>query len=83
MKTPMSEQAQLESHPHRGIKPMQHGANLVFVTAGARKQQNHTSCSPKDARLRAEETLWCPTEESVAVASESVIYWLKCTKEGK
>ena len=67
MKTPMSEQAQLESHPRRDIKPVQHGANLVFDTAGARKQQNQTSCSPQDARQRAEETLWCPTEESDAV----------------
>ena len=67
MKTPMSEQAQLESHPRRDIKPVQHGANLVFDTAGARKQQNQTSCSPQDARQRTEETLWCPTKESVAV----------------
>ena len=76
MKTPMSEQAQLESHPRGDIKPVQHGANLVFETAGARKQQNQTSCSLQDARQRAEETLWCPTEESVAVvpvASESVL----------
>ena len=67
MKTPMSEQAQLESYPRRNIQPVQHGANLVFNTAGARKQQNQTSCSPHDARQRAEETLWCPTESSVAV----------------
>ena len=60
MKTPMSEQAQLESYPRRNIKPVQHGANLVFDTAGARKQQNQTSCSPQDASQRAEETLWCP-----------------------
>ena len=67
MKTPMSEQAQLESYPCRNIQPVQHGANLVFNTACARKQQNQTSCSPQDARQRAEETLWCPTEESIAV----------------
>ena len=42
MKTPMSEQAQLESYPRRYnyIQPVQHGANLVFDTAGAGKQQN-------------------------------------------
>ena len=67
MKTPMSEQAQLESYPRRNIQPVQHGKNLVFNTAGTRKQQNQTSCSPQDARQRAEETLWCPTVESVAV----------------
>ena len=60
MKTPMSEQAQLESYPRRNIKPVQHGANLVFDTAGARKQQNQTSCSSQDASQRGEETLWCP-----------------------
>ena len=49
MKTPMSEQAQLESYPRRNIKPVQHGANLVIDTAGARKQQNQTSCSSQDA----------------------------------
>ena len=38
MKTPMSEQAQLECHPRRNIQPVQHGANLGFDTAGARKQ---------------------------------------------
>ena len=63
MKTPMSEQAQLESYPRRNIQPVQHVANLVFNTAGARKQQNQTSYSPQDAGQRAEET----TEESVAV----------------
>ena len=68
MKTPMSEQAQLESYPRRNIEPVQYGANLVFDTAGARKQQNQTSCSPQeDARQRAEETLWCPAKEPVAV----------------
>ena len=67
METPMSEQAQLERYPRRNIKPVQHGANLVFDTASARKHQNQTSCSPQDARQRAEETLWCPTEESIAV----------------
>ena len=67
MKTPMSEHAQLESYPRRNTQPVQHGANLVFNTAGARKQQNQMSCSPHDARQRAEKTLWCPTEESVAV----------------
>ena len=58
MKTPMSEQAQLESYPSRYIQPVQHGANLVFDTAGARKQQNQTSCSPQDTRQRAEEACW-------------------------
>ena len=54
MKTPdESEQAQLESNPRRNIRPVQHGANLVFDTAGARKQQNQTSCSPQDASQRA------------------------------
>ena len=67
MLTPMSEQAQLESYPRRNIKPVQQGANLVFNTAGARKQQNQTSCSPQDTRQRAEVTLWCHTEESIAV----------------
>ena len=67
MKTPMSEQAQLESYPRRYIQPVQHGANLVFDPAGARKQQNQTSCSPQDTRQRAEEALRRPTEESVAV----------------
>ena len=70
MKTPMSEQAQLESYPRtarRYIQPVQHGANLVFDTAGAGKQQNQTSCSPQDTRQRAEEALRRPTEESVAV----------------
>ena len=66
-KIPMSKQAQLESYPRRYIQPVQHGANLVFNTAGARKQQNQTSCSPQDARQRAEEALRRPTEESVAV----------------
>ena len=67
MKTPMSEQAQLESYPRRYIQPVQHGANLVFDTAGAGKQQNQTSCSPQDTRQRTEEALRRPTEESVAV----------------
>ena len=71
MKTPMSEQAQLESYPRRNIKPVQHGVNLIFDTAGARKQQNQTSCSPQDASQRAEETLWCPTEKSIAVLVQS------------
>ena len=53
IKTPMSEQAQLESYPRRNIKPVQHGSNLVFDSAGARKKQNQTSCSPQDARQRA------------------------------
>ena len=53
----------LESYPRRNIKPVQYGANLVFDTAGARKQQNQTSCSPQDARQRAEETLWYPAKE--------------------
>ena len=63
----MSEQAQFGSYPRRNIKPVQHDANLVFDTAGARKQQNQTSCSPQDASQGVEETLWCPTEESIAV----------------
>ena len=67
MKTLMSEQAQLESYPCRNIQPVQHGANLIFNTVGARKQQNQMSCSPQDTRQRAEETLRCPTEKSVAV----------------
>ena len=67
MKTPMSEHAQLESYPCRNIKPVQHCSNVVFNSAGARKEQNQTSCSPQDARQRAEEALWCPTEESVTV----------------
>ena len=67
MKTPMSEQAQLESYPRRNIQPVQHGANLVFDTAGARKQQNQMSCSPQDTRQRAEKALRRPTEESVTV----------------
>ena len=46
---------------------MQHGANLVFDTAGARKQQNQTSCSLQDTRQRAEKALRRPTKESVAV----------------
>ena len=50
MKTPMSEQTQLESYPRRNIQSVQHGTNLVFNTTGARKQQNQTSCSAQDAR---------------------------------
>ena len=67
VKTPMSEQAQLESYPRRNIKPGQYGANLVFDPAGARKQQDQTSGSPQGARQRDEETLRCPAKEPVAV----------------
>ena len=75
MKTPMSKQAQLESHPRRYIQPVQHGANLVLDTAGAWKQQDQTSCSPRDSRQRAEEALRRPTEVrcSSRVASKSVL----------
>ena len=67
VKTQMSEQAQLESYPRQNIEPVQYGANLVFDTAGARKQLNQTSCSQQEAKQRAEETLWCPAKEPVAV----------------
>ena len=49
---------QLESYPRRNIQPVQNGTNLVFNTAVARKQQNQTSCSPRDNRPRRHFSAW-------------------------
>ena len=46
MKTPMNEQAQLESYPRWNIKPVQYGANLVFDTAGAREAAESNELQP-------------------------------------
>ena len=65
MKAPMSEQAQLWKSPSQG-----HQASVARCESRFRHcwcEEAAESNKLQDARQRAEETLWCPTEESVTV----------------